>query len=604
MDIIAKLRDVPLDELHPNERLKVESDYLRGTLEEGLADRATGAIAEADTQLTKFHGFYQQDDRDLRDERRHQKLEPLYSFMVRLRLPGGLVTPAQWQTLDDVASRYANGTLRITTRQTFQYHGVLKENLRPHLQTIHQAMVDTIAACGDVNRNVICTANPHRSAVHRQVYELSHRISTRLLPSTRAYHEIFLGEERVAGGAQEREPERESKREPERTESEAKVGDDQEPLDPQEPLYTRHYLPRKFKVALAIPPENDVDLFAHDVGFIADVLKGENGELQGFTVCIGGGMGMTHGEPSTFPRLSDPIGYCAPDAVPAVAEAIMLVQRDNGNRRDRKLARLKYTVEDMGLEAFKAEVEGHLGETLAPAREFHFENNGDRLGWIQGDDGLWHYGLFVQNGRIADFPDGPQLRTGLREIAEQHDGDLVLTTNQNVIITQVDESRREAIDALLDRHRLVAETSPLRRNAMACVAFPTCGLAMAESERYLPSLIDKLEHVMQQAGLAEDAIIVRMTGCPNGCARPYLAEIGFVGKAPGHYNLYLGGGFSGQRLNKLYRENINEATILEELTPLIQRYAAEREAAEPFGDFVIRTGVIRETTAGREFHEA
>ncbi|WP_420852729.1 NADPH-dependent assimilatory sulfite reductase hemoprotein subunit [Salinicola acroporae] len=580
-----------MDELHPNERLKVESDYLRGTLEESLAELATGAVAEDDTQLTKFHGFYQQDDRDLRDERRHQKLEPLYSFMVRLRLPGGLVTPKQWQTLDDVASRYANGTLRITTRQTFQYHGVLKENLRPHLQTIHQAMVDTIAACGDVNRNVICTANPHRSAIHRQVYELSHQISARLLPRTRAYHEIFLGEERVAGGAQEREPDR----------SEPKAGSGQGALDPQEPLYTRHYLPRKFKVALAIPPENDVDLFAHDVGFIADVVAGE---LRGFTVCIGGGMGMTHGEPTTFPRLSDPIGYCSLAAVPAVAEAIMRVQRDNGNRRDRKRARLKYTVEEMGLDAFKAEVERHLGEALAPARDYHFDDNGDRLGWIQGDDGLWHYGLFVQNGRIADFPDGPQLRTGLREIAEQHDGDLVLTTNQNVIITQVDASRREAIDALLDRHRLGVETSPLRRNAMACVAFPTCGLAMAESERYLPSLIDKLDTVMGDAGLADDAIIVRMTGCPNGCARPYLAEIGFVGKAPGRYNLYLGGGFSGQRLNKLYRENIDETTILETLTPLIQRYAAEREADEPFGDFVIRIGVIKETTAGREFHGA
>ncbi|MEC8916264.1 MAG: NADPH-dependent assimilatory sulfite reductase hemoprotein subunit [Pseudomonadota bacterium] len=586
MDIIAKLRDVSWDELHPNERLKVESDYLRGSLEEGMADRATGAVAESDTQLTKFHGFYQQDDRDLRDERRHQKLEPLYSFMVRLRLPGGLVTPEQWQTLDDVASRYANGTLRITTRQTFQYHGVLKENLRPHLQTIHQAMVDTIAACGDVNRNVICTANPHRSAVHRRVYELSHEISTRLLPRTRAYHEIFLGEERVAGGAEER--------------TDTAAEGDSQPLDPKEPLYTRHYLPRKFKVALAIPPENDVDLFAHDVGFIADVI---DGELHGFTVCIGGGMGMTHGEPTTFPRLSDPIGYCTPEAVPAVAEAIMLVQRDNGNRRDRKQARLKYTVEEMGLDAFKVEVEQHLGESLAPARNYHFDDNGDQLGWVQGDDGRWHYGLFVQNGRLADFPDGPQLRTGLREIAEQHDGDLVLTTNQNVIITQVDESRREAINALLDRHRLVSETSPLRRNAMACVAFPTCGLAMAESERYLPSLIDKLEAVMREAGLADDAIIVRMTGCPNGCARPYLAEIGFVGKAPGHYNLYLGGGFSGRRLNKLYRENINEATILEALTPLIQRYAAEREPGEPFGDFVIRTGVIAETRAGRGFHE-
>ncbi|GHB17439.1 NADPH-dependent assimilatory sulfite reductase hemoprotein subunit [Salinicola rhizosphaerae] len=589
MDIIAKLRDVPFDELHPNERLKVESDYLRGSLEAGLADEATGAVAEDDTQLTKFHGFYMQDDRDLRDERRHQKLEPLYSFMVRLRLPGGVISPAQWQTLDDVSSQYANGTLRITTRQTFQYHGVLKENLRAHLQTIDSAMIDCIAACGDVNRNVICSANPHRSKIHRQVYDLSRSISERLLPSTRAYHEIFLGEERVAGGAEEREKS-----------LNAAAGGESVP-DPNEPLYTRHYLPRKFKVALAIPPENDVDLFAHDVGFIAHV---ERGELEGFTVCVGGGMGMTHGEPSTFPRLSDPIGFCSPEAVPAVAEAIMLTQRDNGNRRDRKQARLKYTVESMGLDAFKAEVEGHLGEPLAPAREYHFSDNGDRLGWVEGDDSLWHYGLFVQNGRIADFDEGPQLRSGLREIAETHDGDIVLTTNQNLIVTQVSSEKRGDIEAILDRHRLVADHSRLRRNAMACVAFPTCGLAMAESERYLPSLIDKLDAVMNEAGLADDAIIVRMTGCPNGCARPYLAEIGFVGKAPGRYNLYLGGGFSGERLNKLYRENIDEATILDVLEPLIQRYAQERETDEPFGDFVIRTGVIQETRAGREFHDA
>ncbi|MCT8468607.1 NADPH-dependent assimilatory sulfite reductase hemoprotein subunit [Chromohalobacter canadensis] len=574
MDIIAKMRDVSLDELHPNERLKVESHYLYGTLEESLADRATGAVNEADTQLTKFHGFYQQDDRDVRDDRRHRKLEPLYSFMVRLRLPGGQVSPEQWLTLDDNASRYANGTLRITTRQTFQYHGVFKENLRGHLQALDKAMMDTIAACGDVNRNVICTANPHRSPVHRQVYDLAHEISAHLLPSTRAYHEIFLGEERVAGGPQE-------------------SGDE------VEPLYTRHYLPRKFKVALAIPPENDVDVFAHDVGFIADV---QAGELKGFNVCIGGGMGMTHGETATFPRLSDIVGYCTPDRAAAVSEAIMLVQRDNGNRHDRKQARLKYTVEALGVDGFRERVEEYLGESLAPARELPLTHNGDRLGWYQGEDGLWHYGLFVQNGRLADVDGGAQLMSGMREIAKAHDGDIVLTTNQNLIITQVPEARREAIDTLLADYAMTFETTPLRRHAMACVAFPTCGLAMAESERYLPSLIDRLEAIMQDAGLGDDAIIVRMTGCPNGCARPYLAEIGFVGKTLGRYNLYLGGGFAGERLNKLYRENIDEATILEELTPLIQRYAAEREAGEAFGDFVVRAGVIAPTLAGREFH--
>ncbi|MGC3872215.1 assimilatory sulfite reductase (NADPH) hemoprotein subunit [Halomonas sp. GXIMD04776] len=561
-----------LEELHPNERLKVNADYLRGHLTEGMADRATGAVAEGDTQLTKFHGFYMQDDRDLRSERRHQKLEPLYSFMVRLRMPGGVMSSEQWLKLDEAARRYANGTLRITTRQTFQYHGVFKDDLRAHLKAVNEAMLDTIAACGDVNRNVISTANPHVSPVHRQVYELAGKISTHLLPRTRAYHEIFLGEERVAGGPEE-----------------------------QEPLYTAHYLPRKFKIALAIPPENDVDVFAHDLGFIAHV---ENGELKGFNVSVGGGMGMTHGEPETFPRTGDIIGYCPVARVVDVAEKVMLVQRDYGNRHDRKQARLKYTLETYGVEWFRSELEARLGYALEEARDFHFDSNGDRYGWYQGEDGHWHYGLFIENGRIADFVDTDrQLMTGMREIAQRHDGDILLTTNQNLIIANVADEQRETIDALLDKYRLHRDTTALRRQSMACVAFPTCGLAMAESERYLPTLLDKLDEIMAEAGLAEDAIVVRMTGCPNGCARPYLAEIGFVGKALGRYNLYLGGDFTGQRLNKLYRENIDEATILEELTPLLQRYAREREQGERFGDFVIRAGIIKETTAGRYFHE-
>lgn len=569
-DIIAKLRDVSFDELHPNERLKMESDYLRGTLARSLADRASGAVSEDDAQLTKFHGFYQQDDRDLRSERRHQKLEPLYSFMVRLRIPGGLITPQQWLTLDDVATCYANGTLRITTRQTFQYHGVLKENLRVHLQTINQAMLDTIAACGDVNRNVICTANPHRSAVHRRVFELAHELSEQLLPRSRAYHEIFLGEERLVGEEE------------------------------QEPLYTKHYLPRKFKIALAIPPENDVDVFAHDVGFIADC---EGGKLRGFNISVGGGMGMTHGEPATFPRLGDVMGFCKPSQAIDVAEAIMRVQRDHGDRRDRKHARTKYTIEDMGLDAFREQVEGLLGYTLGKPRRYRFKTNGDRYGWHQGDDKAWHYGLFVQNGRLADVDGRMQLLTGMREIARIHEGDIALTSNQNLIIANVADGERGHIDALIDKYRMDREVTALRRQSMACVAFPTCGLAMAESERYLPSLIDRLENIMREVGLSEGAIVVRMTGCPNGCARPYLAEIGFVGKALGRYNLYLGGNPSGERLNKLYRENIDEATILEELTPLLQRYAKERRDGEPFGNFVIRIGAIGETTAGRSFHD-
>ncbi|WP_106477243.1 NADPH-dependent assimilatory sulfite reductase hemoprotein subunit [Phytohalomonas tamaricis] len=571
-NIIEKLRDVSLDELAANEKLKVGADYLRGRLMESMADRATGAVVEDDTQLTKFHGFYMQDDRDVRNERRQQKLEPLYSFMVRLRMPGGVMTSDQWLKLDDVAQKYANGTLRITTRQTFQYHGVFKDNLRAHLKAVNEAMLDTIAACGDVNRNVISTANPHVSSIHRQVYELAGDISAHLLPSTRAYHEIFLGEERVAGGPEE-----------------------------QEPLYTKHYLPRKFKIALTIPPENDVDVFAHDLGFIAHV---ENGELKGFNVSVGGGMGMTHGEPSTYPRTGDVIGYCPVDQVIDVSEKVMLVQRDNGDRRNRKHARMKYTVDDHGPEWFRAELESYLGYALEEPREFQFDNNGDRYGWYQGENGQWHYGMYVENGRIADFVEtNRQLMTGMREIAKIHDNDIVLTTNQNLIITNVAEDKRAVIDALIEQYNMVRTTTPLRRQSMACVAFPTCGLAMAESERYMPSLLDKLDAVMADAGLSDDAIVVRMTGCPNGCARPYLAEIGFVGKALGRYNLYLGGNFTGQRLNKLYRENIDEATILGELTPLIHRYAKEREEGEYFGDFVIRAGVIKETTAGRNFHE-
>ncbi|WP_435104142.1 assimilatory sulfite reductase (NADPH) hemoprotein subunit [Arhodomonas sp. AD133] len=562
----------PLDELSHNETLKVDSDYLRGTLAEEIADPVTGGVTEDSLQLTKFHGMYLQDDRELRSERRRQKLEPLYSFMVRVRLPGGVVTPQQWLKMDELGREYANGTLRLTTRQTFQFHGVFKRNIKQHIQGIDAVALDTIAACGDVNRNVISTANPRRSAVHRRTFELAHEISARLLPRTRAYHEIFLEEERVAGG----------------------------PEEEVEPLYGKQYLPRKFKIALAVPPENDVDVFAHDIGFIAIV---EGGELAGYNVTIGGGMGMTHGEPETYPRLGEVIGFCTPDQVVDVAEKIMLVQRDHGDRANRKHARLKYTVDDHGADWFRGQVEERLGYELGAARDYHFDSNTDRLGWYQGDDGDWHYGLFVQNGRVADFDDQRRIMSGLRAIAEAHQGDIAITTNQNVVIAGVPESERERIQRIIDEYGLVRDASRLRAASMACVAFPTCGLAMAESERYLPTFIDKLEAIMADAGLSDDAIVVRMTGCPNGCARPFLGEIGFVGKALGKYNLYLGGNATGSRLNKLHRENIDEATILEELTPLIQRYAAEREAGEGFGDFVVRTGVVPEVTAGRNFHD-
>ncbi|WP_026321084.1 assimilatory sulfite reductase (NADPH) hemoprotein subunit [Arhodomonas aquaeolei] len=564
----------PLEELSHNETLKADSDYLRGNLTAELADPVTGGVTEDSLQLTKFHGMYLQDDRALRSERRRQKLEPLYSFMVRVRLPGGVVTPAQWLKMDELARTYANGTLRLTTRQTFQFHGVLKRDIKQHIQGIDAAALDCIAACGDVNRNVIATANPRRSAVHRRTFELAHEISAHLLPRTRAYHEIFLGEERVAGGPEE-----------------------------QEPLYGSQYLPRKFKIALAVPPENDVDVFAHDIGFIAIV--DDDGTLAGYNVTIGGGMGMTHGETATFPCVGGVIGFCTPDQVVEVAEKIMLVQRDHGDRANRKHARLKYTVDDHGADWFRGEVEKRLGYELEAARAYRFGDNTDRLGWYQGDDGDWHYGLFVQNGRVADFDDERRIMSGLRAIAGVHEGDIAITTNQNVVIAGVAEGQRERIQSLIDEYGLERHASALRAASMACVAFPTCGLAMAESERYLPTFVDKLEALMRDAGLDPEAdpIVTRMTGCPNGCARPYIAEIGFVGKALGKYNLYLGGNRTGSRLAKLYRENIDEATILETLGGLLGDYARQRGDGECFGDFVVRTGVVPEVTAGRHFHD-
>jgi sulfite reductase (NADPH) hemoprotein beta-component len=555
----------------PVERIKEASDYLRGSIVASLADPITGALADSDTQLIKFHGSYQQDDRDVRDERRRKKLEPLYSFMVRVRAPGGVVTPAQWLVLDELARSHANGSLRLTTRQSFQVHGIAKTLLKDTIASVNRTLLTTIAACGDVNRNVMCNPNPYRSALHREVFDWACRISDYLTPNTRAYHEIWLDDRLVAGG----EPD-------------------------HEPIYGRTYLPRKFKIAIAVPPSNDVDVRAHDLGFIAIV---DGDRLAGFNVSVGGGMGMTHGEPATYPRLADVIGFCTPDQVLAVTEQVVAVQRDFGDRSDRKHARLKYTIDDRGIDWFTGELASRLGYRLEAARPFHFETNGDRYGWTDGIDGKLHLTLFIENGRVRDTPDC-ELMTGLREIAKIHDGDFRLTANQNLIIANIDPAKRPQIESLLARHRLADGDgrSALRLNAMACVALPTCGLAMAESERYLPSLIGKLEQVLAGCGLANDAITVRMTGCPNGCARPYLAEIAFVGKSPGKYNVYLGGGFAGERLNKLYRSGLSEPEILAELTPILQRYAAERGPSERFGDFAIRAGYVAKVSAGREFH--
>lgn len=564
------------DKRAKNELIKESSHQLRGTIAQGLADVSTGAISEDDSQLTKFHGTYLQDDRDVRGERAKKKLEKAYSFMIRVRLPGGVTTSKQWLQLDAIAGTYANHALRLTTRQTFQFHGVIKTNMKRTMQAINAAVLDTLAACGDVNRNVLATGNPNLSKVHAAAHQLAVDISEHLLPRTGAYHEIWLDGEQVSDASR-----------PAKTD--------------EEPIYGKHYLPRKFKTVIAVPPSNDVDIYAHDLGYIA--ITDDKGKLVGWNVTIGGGMGMTHGDPDTFPRTADLFGFCTTEQAVDVAEKIVTVQRDWGNRENRKRARLKYTIEDRGLDNFRTEVEKRLGYRLGEPRPFEFTSTGDVIGWQQGADKKWHLTLFVENGRIKDKP-GWRLRTALREIAEIHPGGFLVTANQNVIISNITAKTKPKIEALLAEHGIVigSDFSGLRRNSMACVALPTCGLALAESERFLPELVTALEESLEKAGLRDDDIVIRMTGCPNGCARPYLAEIGLVGRNPGLYNLYLGAAFNGDRLNKLYAEDIDKDRIIGLLDPIFARYAKEREEGEHFGDFAIRAGYVKATTAGNRFH--
>ncbi|MGG1552721.1 assimilatory sulfite reductase (NADPH) hemoprotein subunit [Paenibacillus ferrarius] len=555
------------------EAIKIRSNYLRGSLVETLQDRITGSIPEDDNRLMKFHGSYMQDDRDLRNERQKQKLEPAYQFMLRVRAAGGVVTADQWLMMDRIAQRYASGTIRLTTRQSFQLHGVLKWNMKKTIQEVNASLLSTLAACGDVNRNVMCNPNPHQSEIHGEVYEWASKISSHLDPHTRAYHEIWLDEEKVIDSRSEEE---------------------------QEPIYGKVYLPRKFKIGIAVPPSNDVDVFSQDLGYIAII---ENGKLVGFNVSVGGGMGMSHGDTKTYPQVAQVIGFCTPEQVIDVAEKTVTIQRDYGDRSVRKHARFKYTIDDRGIDWFIGELHARLGWKLEAPRAYHFDNNGDRYGWVKGVGGKWHFTLFIQNGRVKD-EGSYRLMTGLREIAKIHNGDFRLTSNQNLIIGNVSAQKKKKIEELIAEYGLTdgMHYSALRRSSMACVALPTCGLAMAESERYLPSLIDKIEPLLEENGLRDEEIVIRMTGCPNGCARPMLAELSFIGKAAGKYNMYLGGAHNGSRLNKMYKENIGEAEIMDSLRTIIPHYAKERNKGEHFGDFVIRAGYVKEVRSGQDFH--
>jgi sulfite reductase (NADPH) hemoprotein beta-component len=545
------------------EKIKQASDGLRGTIKEGLTNEVTGAISDADKALVKFHGMYLQDDRDRREERAEKKLERLYSFMIRLRLPGGFLTAKQYLATQDIAGEHTTGIIKITTRQTVQLHGLLKSHIKPTIKAFSEAKLISIATCGDINRNVICSAHPKQSPIHKQIHDFAGKISAYLLPKTRAYYEIWLDEEKLVDKKEE-----------------------------EDPLYQDRYLPRKFKVGIAIPPNNDIDVFGNDLGLIAII---ENNEFKGFNVAIGGGMSSTHGNAATYPRLATVIGFVSgEEKIIKTIYEIVTIQRDYGNRSDRSLARLKYTVDRLGTEWFKEEIARRTGFPLEKERPFEFVDRKDYYGWFQNAEGLWYYTPFIENGRIVDHEQAP-IKTALYEIAQTGKLNFRFTTNQNVILSDITAKDRKAIDKILDKYGIKEYTdsiSEIRRNSMACVALNTCPLAFAEAQRYLPSLISKIEPLLNKYGLEKEEIIIRMTGCPNGCARSYIAEIGFIGTSLGKYNLLLGGDHQGMRLNKVYKESLEEEAILKELDSLFLLFSKERKPQESFGDFAVRKQLV------------
>ncbi len=546
-----------------NEVIKAAIPTLAGNIAATVASGVDQFSAD-DQQFIKFHGIYQQDDRDLR------KTTKKFIMMVRGRIPGGIMTPSQWITFDELASNFGNNTLRITTRQSIQFHGVVMAGLGALIKKINDSLLSTLAACGDVNRNVMASPAPVQNEARATMITDVHRVVEALAPKTKAYHSIWLN------GVQLNL-------------------DDPANKDFEDPLYGKTYLPRNFKTAFVLPPTNDMDVFTNDLGYIGIV---ENGCLAGYNVAVGGGMGRSHGNTMTYPRLADVLGFVRPEHVVDVAKAVLTVHRDFGDRTDRKHARLKYVVQEKGVDWIRAEVERRAGIQFESARPFNFTTTADRYGWEQALDGRWFLTVFVETGRVKDV-EGRRLKSALRQVADQFGQiEFRLTANQNVIIANASTAERDAVTAVLAGHgvRVEKQASILHGAAMACPALPTCGLALAESERMLPGLIDRVEKLCQETGLAGEEIVIRSTGCPNGCARPYVAEMGFVGKAPGRYQLWLGGNAAGTRLNRLFKDVVKEAELEAELRPILSRFAAERQDGERFGDWCDRV-LLKETVA-------
>ena len=542
------------ENLSPVEKMKTESRGLRSNMVREMSNSLTGNIDETETQMVKFHGSYAQDDRSRREEREHKKLEWAYSFMIRLRIPGGDVTAKQWLGLQESCNTRANGIIKITTRQTVQFHGVVKARMKPTMKDFDALGLDAIAACGDVNRNVMSGANPLLAPYHAEVHEFADKISEHLLPKTGAFKEVWLDGE--------------------------KLPKDQ-PAE-EDPLYQDRYLPRKFKIGIVIPPHNENDVFSQDIGLIA---IGDGKTFEGFNVAIGGGFGATHGNAKTYPRLGTIIGFIPKDKTLDACWQIAAVQRDYGNREDRKQARLKYTLDRLGVDFFKEEVEKRLGFKFEEAKPYSFTHRGDAFGWLQDHQGKWHYTMFVETGLVKDL-ENYKVKTALKEIAELDCSGFRFTGNQNIMLINIEDSNKTKIEDILSKHGISTDKqSKTRQEAIACVALPTCPLALAEAQRYLPEFVSKIEALQDKHGLSDEPITTRITGCPNGCGRPYVAEIGLIGKAPGKYVLRLGGDYIGERMNSVYREEADETEILGILDDLFAKYANDAKEGESFGDF-------------------